>query len=352
MTQLAHGGFRTCVHVKPVLLVAYHLGQRLGEIVNLTRDRVDLHRGFITLRGVDTKTKNPRRIPMTPGVREALADLAKVRSLKTNRVFLYKGEPVKQITRTFRTAKKAAGIKDCWVFRSAFLPNRQPKTSLERCCDRLEIKPTRRRVIEERMIREFRQAYHQFALHVPNRRSILEWLSIMQHHGAPTRLLDFTYSAYVAAYLAVEQAERDCVVWAIDGPWALQRSQELLRSAGKNTKRMLKPFMDEDEQAAQSLLMVRPYVPAAWPVNPFRLNERLRVQQGAFLVQSDISKSFRENLMALSGGRKSEYLIRIVIPPKMRFDVKEPVDNGHFEGRFVSRPGWIRAVPRDISFTL
>ena len=84
-------------HLKPVLLVAYHLGQRLGEIVNLTRDRVDLHRGFITLRGVDTKTKNPRRIPMTPGVREALADLAKVRSLKTNRVFLYKGEPVKQI---------------------------------------------------------------------------------------------------------------------------------------------------------------------------------------------------------------------------------------------------------------
>ena len=110
------------------------------------------------------------------------------------------------------------------------------------------------------MIREFRRAYHQFALHVPDRRAILEWLSIMQHHGAPTRLLDFTYSGYVAAYFAVEQAKHDCVVWAIDGPWALQRSQELLRLAGKNTKRMLKPFMDEDEQAAQSLLMVRPYV--------------------------------------------------------------------------------------------
>lgn len=99
-------------HLKPVLLVAYHFGQRLGEIVNLTWDRVDLHRGFITLRGVDTKTKKPRRIPMTPAVRAALADLAKVRSLKTNHVFLYKGAPIKRISRTFRTAKKAAGISD------------------------------------------------------------------------------------------------------------------------------------------------------------------------------------------------------------------------------------------------
>ena len=49
-------------HLKPVLLVACHLGQRLSEIVHLTWDRVDLHRGFITLRGIDTKTKKPRRV--------------------------------------------------------------------------------------------------------------------------------------------------------------------------------------------------------------------------------------------------------------------------------------------------
>jgi len=99
-------------HLKPVLLLAYHLGQRLSEIVFLTWDRVDLHQGFITLRGIDTKTKKPRRIPMTPAVREALGDLAKVRSLTTNRVFLYKGQPLKRISRTFGTAKRDAGISD------------------------------------------------------------------------------------------------------------------------------------------------------------------------------------------------------------------------------------------------
>lgn len=98
-------------HLRPILLVAYHLGQRLGEIVHLTWDRVDLKRGFITLRGVDTKTKKPRQVPMTPDVRTTLQRLAKVRSLATKHVFLYKGKPIKRISRTFRTAVKAAGVE-------------------------------------------------------------------------------------------------------------------------------------------------------------------------------------------------------------------------------------------------
>ena len=38
-------------HLKPVLLVAYQLGQRLSEIVGLTWDRVDLKREFIAPTG-------------------------------------------------------------------------------------------------------------------------------------------------------------------------------------------------------------------------------------------------------------------------------------------------------------
>jgi integrase len=99
-------------HLKPVLLVAYHLGQRSGEIVGLTWDRVDLQRGSIALRSVDTKTKKPRQVPLTPAVRLELGNLSKVRSLVTNRVFLYKGLPMQRIHRTFKTAQKDAGIQD------------------------------------------------------------------------------------------------------------------------------------------------------------------------------------------------------------------------------------------------
>lgn len=99
-------------HLKPVLLTAYQLGQRFSEIVGLTWDRVDVKRGFITLRSLDTKTKTARQVPMTPDVKMTFQRLARTRSLATRHVFTYKGHPLQRVSRSFKTALVEAGIND------------------------------------------------------------------------------------------------------------------------------------------------------------------------------------------------------------------------------------------------
>lgn len=99
-------------HLKPILLVAYQLGMRQGEILKLTWDRVDLHRGFIKLGGKDTKAKEGREVPLAPAVLEALRQLNKVRQLHCPFVFLYEGQSIQRIKRAFGGACKRAGIEN------------------------------------------------------------------------------------------------------------------------------------------------------------------------------------------------------------------------------------------------
>lgn len=98
------------LHIQPVVMVAYYMGPRRAEIINLTWPEVDLQKGFIRLSAKRTKTDTARAIPIHPAVYAMLERLP--RGLHTDRVFLLNGEPFDEFKRSFNTACQKAGIKD------------------------------------------------------------------------------------------------------------------------------------------------------------------------------------------------------------------------------------------------
>lgn len=205
--------------------------------------------------------------------------------------------------------------KPGWVYRGHKVTDWPIRTSLERCCERENIKPHYHRHIEDALIRDFQRAYHHYGLHVPADKSIIEWIALMQHHGAPTRVVDFTYSIYVAAYFALESADSNCAVWAVRAPWALTQSVAAFRGIGKPKASLLQsPTGKRHEVVANGLLFSKPFAKVAIPLSPFRLNERLRTQRATFLVPGDVSHTFEHNLFALAGHNRCTNLVKIEFP--------------------------------------
>lgn len=193
------------------------------------------------------------------------------------------------------------------------------ETRLERACKEFDLLEYAEQ-IEFQLIREFRRRYKG------NDRDLvcedtLYCLALMQHHGAPTRLLDCTYSPFVAAYFALEtkpKEERDepSIVYCFKNDW-LNKEARKQASESLIVKRSDNDRVRRDDEFFKKLYMsVSPkkFVSAE---NAFNLNERLIIQKGVFLCPGMISTAFQSNLKQLGGWHNKDAVIKV----KLEFDL-------------------------------
>jgi len=78
---------------------------------------------------------------------------------------------------------------------------------------------------EPSILGHFRQRAHARASSLPQESDQSGWLFLMQHHGLPTRLLDWSQNALAALYFAASrEPEKDGFVWGLN-PTALNDAQ-------------------------------------------------------------------------------------------------------------------------------
>ena len=99
--------------------------------------------------------------------------------------------------------------RDGWAFRGERDASWALVSSLARRLEFCGVPRAEWREREERGMRIFRRKAHVYLGDAAVLRDDLRCLAMMQHHGAPTRLLDFTKSPFVAAFFALESAPGD-----------------------------------------------------------------------------------------------------------------------------------------------
>lgn len=129
-------------------------------------------------------------------------------------------------------------------------------------------------------------------------KGIMEGLVDLQHYGAPTRLLDFTYLPYIALYFAACEGVSDFALYAVEIN-SLEEFNEVR-------------FPDYDflwsEEGAD--------YPNIFIYTPSFKNERIEMQRGVFLMPTTTVLSFEEVV-----NNNSLIIKKYTIPSSLRRDV-------------------------------
>ena len=195
-----------------------------------------------------------------------------------------------------------------WIFKGHESTQWPLSTTLERTlCERFSLGLSAAWKWERRLSREFIRKARGLLSDPPSDTDLMEWLALMQHYGAPTRLHDWTYSFWTAVLFAMDKAHIDgrksFAVWALQIDWwrdecTAKKVPQLkaMLEGGSNLPQEINFILKSPEKGRTPS--------GIWPLNAYRLNERVVAQQALFVVPLNVTKSFMENLHLCSQDQK------------------------------------------------
>jgi len=187
------------------------------------------------------------------------------------------------------------------------------------------------RLHAERMsLKTFKARAHFYLKNLPKNSDSISWLSTMQHHGAPTRLLDFTQSLYIALYFAIIDTKSDACIWAIDESWIRKKGGELANKNNFSLSNKLRfGEIDAMYNLSNFVININSFDgdgeeefehPAILLVELKRQIPRLAIQQGVFLMPTTLKNSFMDNLSFNQTSQDYPIVKKVIIPYDLRYE--------------------------------
>jgi len=171
---------------------------------------------------------------------------------------------------------------------------------------------------EEYSLTKFKSKYHLYDEKNRRPETLLQWLSLMQHYGVPTRLLDFSYSPYIALYFCLEtlspSSKDDIAIYAIDYRDIIKKSLAFIKTRDKDFKYEYTDTFDKHDEIFVSTINRFSY-DILWVTEPLEVNLRLDRQAGCFLLSGNLDKKIEE-LLAVSIYKDTD-IKKIIIPINM-----------------------------------